>query len=170
MSTRKTIQVTQGEDEIQVGVPRESGTYLLGEDEKNLSITNVSPGRYLVERSDGRVWTLDVEGEGRERIVTSGPNGLRVAVASERELLLGSFGGAGEEGSGRISVAMPGKVVKVLVAEGDAVEAGVPVMIVEAMKMENEVKSTAAGVVSAVHVAVGDAVDPDQCLVEIDTE
>ena len=62
---------------------------------------------------------------------------------------------------------MPGKVVKVLVAEGDEVAAGVPVVVVEAMKMENELASTRAGVVQKVHVKPGDAVEGGARLVTV---
>ena len=50
---------------------------------------------------------------------------------------------------------MPGKIVRVLVSEGDAVEAGQGVIVVEAMKMQNEVRSPKAGVVVKVAVAEG---------------
>ena len=63
---------------------------------------------------------------------------------------------------------MPGKVVKLLVAEGDAVEVGQTVIIVSAMKMESEFKATKAGVVSEIPVAEGDTVDSNQVLVVIE--
>ncbi|MCA9653525.1 MAG: acetyl-CoA carboxylase biotin carboxyl carrier protein subunit [Myxococcales bacterium] len=63
---------------------------------------------------------------------------------------------------------MPGRVVRVLVAEGDAVDADDPLLIVEAMKMENEVRAPAAGVVRRVAVATGDTVEAGQLLCELD--
>jgi biotin carboxyl carrier protein len=57
--------------------------------------------------------------------------------------------------------------VKLLVAQGDTVEAGQPVLIVEAMKMENEVKAGRAGVVLKFNVAEGDSVEADAVLAEI---
>lgn len=62
---------------------------------------------------------------------------------------------------------MPGKLVKLLVAVGDEVAEGQGVAIVEAMKMENELKSPKAGVVTAVEAAEGDAVEGRQALVSI---
>jgi 3-methylcrotonyl-CoA carboxylase alpha subunit len=59
---------------------------------------------------------------------------------------------------------MPGKVVKVLVTEGQEVEAHAPLVVLEAMKMEHTVRSSAAGTVRAIHVAVGDQVDTDRVL------
>ena len=59
---------------------------------------------------------------------------------------------------------MPGKVVKVLVAAGEAVAAGAPLVVLEAMKMEHTVRAPEAGTVRALHVAVGDQVDADRLL------
>lgn len=63
---------------------------------------------------------------------------------------------------------MPGKVVKILVAVGEAVEAGQTVVIVSAMKMESEFKAAKAGTVSEIPVSEGDTVDSNQVLVVIE--
>nr|WP_276572691.1 MULTISPECIES: biotin/lipoyl-containing protein [Nannocystis] len=63
---------------------------------------------------------------------------------------------------------MPGRVVRVLVSAGQSVERGAPLVIVEAMKMENELLAAVAGTVKAVHVGEGVAVDAGQALVELD--
>jgi pyruvate carboxylase subunit B len=63
---------------------------------------------------------------------------------------------------------MPGKVVRILVNEGDEVEAGQGVVVVEAMKMENEVKSGVDGTVKKVNVAAGDSVGTSEVMVEIE--
>ena len=62
---------------------------------------------------------------------------------------------------------MPGTIVDVKVEEGDSVEAGQGLVIVEAMKMENEVKADAGGCVQIIHVASGDAVEKGTVLVEL---
>ena len=63
---------------------------------------------------------------------------------------------------------MPGKVVRVLVAEGDAVQKGDGVIVVEAMKMQNEMKSPKDGVVSKIKIAEGDTVSAGDILVVIE--
>jgi pyruvate carboxylase subunit B len=65
---------------------------------------------------------------------------------------------------------MPGTIVDVKVKPGDKVKAGDGVLVIEAMKMENEVQAPVSGVVTNVFVAKGDAVTPDQVLVEIQPE
>jgi pyruvate carboxylase subunit B len=62
---------------------------------------------------------------------------------------------------------MPGNIVDVLVKEGDAVEAGQPVLVTEAMKMETEIQAPIGGTVTGVFVMKGDAVNPDEVLLEI---
>jgi pyruvate carboxylase subunit B len=61
---------------------------------------------------------------------------------------------------------MPGLVVRVEVAPGDRVAAGQGVVIIEAMKMENELKADGGGVVSCIHVVAGQTVDKGTVLVE----
>ena len=68
---------------------------------------------------------------------------------------------------GHVTTSMPGSIVDVLVNVGDKVKAGAPVLITEAMKMETEVQAPIAGTIQAVHVKKGDAVTPDQALIEI---
>ena len=62
---------------------------------------------------------------------------------------------------------MPGNIVAVLVEEGAEVSAGQPVLVTEAMKMETEIRAPIAGVVTQVLVRKGDAVNPDETLIEI---
>ena len=62
---------------------------------------------------------------------------------------------------------MPGTVVKIKIRVGDKVEAGDTVLIVEAMKMENEVHTPISGVVEKIFVSEGDSVNPDEVLVVI---
>jgi biotin carboxyl carrier protein len=63
---------------------------------------------------------------------------------------------------------MPGKVIEVLVAEGDSVEKGQGLVIVEAMKMENEVRSPIAGEVKEIKVKPGDTVEGGAVLVIVE--
>ena len=69
--------------------------------------------------------------------------------------------------AGGCAAPMTGKVIEVMVAEGDRVEAGDTLVVLEAMKMEHRLRAEADGVVEAVHVEVGQMVDPDMVLVVI---
>ena len=69
---------------------------------------------------------------------------------------------------GHVTSSMPGTIVDVVVKAGARVKAGDPVLVIEAMKMENEVPAPIAGVIKAINVAKGDSVNPDEALVEIE--
>jgi biotin carboxyl carrier protein len=69
-----------------------------------------------------------------------------------------------------ISSPMPGKIVKILVREGDKVKKGQGLVIVEAMKMENEIRSPGAGIVKKINFKEGNLVDTADPIIELDTE
>jgi biotin carboxyl carrier protein len=71
-------------------------------------------------------------------------------------------------GPSRLTAPIPGKVVKVHVAVGDEVEAGQPLVVLEAMKMENELRAEQSGTVVAVHVEPGRTVDAGETLAELE--
>jgi biotin carboxyl carrier protein len=82
-------------------------------------------------------------GAGPSEVVVNG-RAFAVEVFDPREMRARKSAGAGE-GRQNIAAMMPGKVVRVLVAQGDEVEAGQGLIVVEAMKMQNEMKSPKAG-------------------------
>ena len=71
---------------------------------------------------------------------------------------------------GCITTAMPGTIIDVKVKIGDRIEAGDSIIVIEAMKMENEIQSPTSGIVVAIHVSKGESVSPDETLLEIQPE
>ncbi|MEA1890997.1 MAG: sodium-extruding oxaloacetate decarboxylase subunit alpha [Pseudomonadota bacterium] len=82
-----------------------------------------------------------------------------------RESIAGKRPAPSEEGD--VTTGMPGNIVDVLVSEGDSVEAGQPVLITEAMKMETEITAPVSGSVETVYVQKGDSVNPKETLISI---
>lgn len=81
------------------------------------------------------------------------------------------FAGGGSDHGGakdKIFAPMPGKIVKLMVAVGDKVEVKQGLVIVEAMKMENQVNAKAAGTVKAINFAEGDQVDAETPIIELE--
>jgi biotin carboxyl carrier protein len=76
--------------------------------------------------------------------------------------------GLNKGGTGALITQMPGKVVKVMKKEGDQVVKGETVLILEAMKMENEIKSGADGIIKSVNVKEGQALEAGFLMVEIE--
>ncbi|MEQ1602958.1 MAG: sodium-extruding oxaloacetate decarboxylase subunit alpha [Methylophilaceae bacterium] len=89
-------------------------------------------------------------------------NGKKKAVAA-----VGSNGRPRPAHEGCVTTAMPGSIVEVKVKIGDKVNAGDAVLVIEAMKMENEIQAPKSGIVIAIHVKKGDSVSPDESLLEI---
>ena len=69
---------------------------------------------------------------------------------------------------GSLSAAMPGRVVRLLAAVGDTVRKGQPILVLEAMKMENEIKSPVDGTLAELHVSEGQAVEAGAKLARVD--
>ena len=69
--------------------------------------------------------------------------------------------------AGSVLAPIPGLVLRLLVKEGDSVNAGDPVLILEAMKMESEIASTATGIISKINVKEGTSVQEGETLIEV---
>jgi len=125
-------------------------------------------GNALSVRVDGRVIDLTVEGTPPELGVVASGHRSYVRVESDRQrAAAAAMGRAGAGGEDLVRSPMPGRVVRVMVAAGDTVEAGQPLVVIEAMKMENELKSKRAGRVAEVLVAAGAAVEGNAKLLKI---
>jgi biotin carboxyl carrier protein len=126
----------------------------------------------MVVRSSGEhaqtAVTLDPNDPPTQAVVQGRLVPVRVRTAQEAALTeaLGASGRGGNSGAS-IRAPMPGRVVRVLVKPGDELDVGTPAVIVEAMKMENELHADTAGTVASVGVAEGDTVDAGQVLCEI---
>ena len=90
------------------------------------------------------------------------------AAVDMGQTFLGGASGQSSQGPHDVLAPMPGKVVRVLVKEGDAVDAKQRVVVVEAMKMENELSTPRAGIVKRVLVSEGVSVDAGTVLVVIE--
>lgn len=160
-----TVAGREFEVDLRADVPAVDGEPV----EATLARIPGTPMRHLL--ADGRsyalvarpmekgVWDLRLGGDGYE-----------VEVVDERTRAIRAMTGQGATARGPrpIKAPMPGLVVRVDVAEGDAVKAGQTVAIIEAMKMENDLKADTDAVVSRILVAPGEAVEKGSVLVEFE--
>ncbi len=126
-------------------------------------------------RVGGHLWSLIVGSRSIEAAVApaAGGSALTVSVAGTpfrvavdgRRRRARTEDLAGASGPQRIAAPMPGKVVRVLVGKGESVRARQPLVVVEAMKMENELRATRDGTVADVQVHEGQSVDAGALLV-----
>ncbi|MGA0917338.1 MAG: acetyl/propionyl/methylcrotonyl-CoA carboxylase subunit alpha [Ilumatobacteraceae bacterium] len=118
----------------------------------------------LVER------TTTVEVNGRRFSVRMWvPETVGVAAAAPKRAKRSGGGGSSGGGSGQVTVPMQGTIVKVMVEVGQSVEAGQAVVVLEAMKMENQISADVSGTVAEVKVAPGDTVGGGDTVVVIST-
>ncbi len=118
---------------------------------------------------DGVSYVVDLGEAGVDALLAVDGETFRVRVddpvAGRRRGPTEASAGAGT--GQRLVAPMPGKVVKVLVEVGQPVERGAGLVVLEAMKMENEFRATGSGMVSEIHVEPGQAVDAGALLVVI---
>ncbi|MEO6656377.1 MAG: biotin/lipoyl-containing protein [Pyrinomonadaceae bacterium] len=156
----------------EVEIRNDSGKLFARVDDRNyeLEASEPEPNVFLFKRG-GKVFEVFVSPQKK----ASEPYAVRVGTAeleitiTDPKRLRGSAGGD-EQSSGRaeIRTAMPGKVVRILVSEGDSVQKGDGVIVVEAMKMQNEMRSPKDGTVSGIKVAENDTVSAGDVLMVID--
>ncbi len=117
---------------------------------------------------NGRSYTAVAAAQGEHREVKV--NGVSSEVAVEDEELArlrGQVKSRRRAGGEQIKAPMPGRIVSISAAVGDTVETGQGVVVIEAMKMENELRAHASGIVKDIRVGEGDTVDKNDVLVVI---
>jgi biotin carboxyl carrier protein len=100
--------------------------------------------------------------------VVIGEQSFEYEVRDPRSLGARRAKAASSDGPKKIKAPMPGKVVRIVAVEGTQVEAGQGVIVIEAMKMQNELKSPKAGMVKKIHAAEGATVNAGDALAEIE--
>ena len=135
-------------------------------DGRPVDLDVVPVGAQLSVRVDGRVVDLTTEGTPPEVGAVASGHRSYVRVESERMRSAAQAKKSTTAGGDKVVRSpMPGRVVKVLVSKGDTVVAGQGLLVLEAMKMENEVRARAPGTVGEVHVTPGTAVEGNAKLV-----
>lgn len=143
-------------------VQRDGAEFELDADNRPESIVEVEPGVYSVLR-DGASFLVRASGQTFE----IGSRRFEVEVRNTRDAVPRSGTGI-RHGRVNVTAPMPGRVIRVLVQAGEEVAAGQGLVVVEAMKMQNEMKTPRAGAVIEVKAAAGDTVSAGQALVIIE--
>lgn len=168
-------------------------TYLVGRGETERSIqvrriedTAAGGIRYGITIGDGEEFEVDAvrpvadvislvhQGKSWEAGLVETEDGFEVEVVGIRHELdvidprKKALRMADSAGQNAVKTQMPGRIVRILVEVGDVVEEGAPLIVVEAMKMENELKATADGTVSKICVTAGEQVQARTTLIELE--
>lgn len=120
---------------------------------------------------DGVEYKVEMEEEGVVQAplaqATPAPAAAPAAPAPEAAPAPVAAAPVSAAGADALTAPMPGTILKVLVNPGEVVENNQPVMILEAMKMENQIVADKAGTVQGIHVSAGDVVNPGDALITI---
>ena len=144
-----------------------SGALSVVVDGRRVEADVVAVGEQLSVRVDGKIVDLTTEGASPRVGVIGRGYRTYVDVESERQRVANAVKKGAGASENLVRAPMPGRIVKVLVSKGDAVTAGQPLLVMEAMKMENELKAKGDAIIADVHVAAGATVDGGAKLVTL---
>ncbi len=158
--------------ECSLSLHRSGHTAKIEIDSRNYEVTvqELTAGRYLLLENT-RVFDCRVAQPvrpGQPLEVTVGNRSYSVTLIDPKRLRTGHESSAHSTGAAEIVAPMPGRVARVLVDVGAVVEAGTGIIVVEAMKMQNEIKSPKAGVVVAINSTAGQTVNAGPVLAVIE--
>jgi biotin carboxyl carrier protein len=160
------LTINGAEDKIEILAPAPECRFAMGDGvERAADVEIAEPCVYSV-LMDGRSYDARVEDAADGLVVVIDGYRFEVEVRDPRRLSRRT-GSRGGEGVQTIAAPMPGKVVRVLVQAGDAVEAGQGLLVVEAMKMQNEMKAARAGTVMSLSAKEGSTVAAGEVLATI---
>jgi biotin carboxyl carrier protein len=161
-----TVRIGETERQFEMLAPAPECRFRIDDsDERAAAVEVPEPGVYSV-LLDGRSYDARVEETAGPLVVVIDGYRFEVEVRDPRRRSRQSGGRAGE-GVQTLAAPMPGKIVRVLVAAGDAVQAGQGLLVVEAMKMQNEMKAPRAGTVLSIGAKEGATVAAGEVLATI---
>jgi biotin carboxyl carrier protein len=155
----QTHQIDIRRDGISVTATVDDREYLL-------EASEVEPDLYLLKHNN-KIYQVYVAPTKPARVTLRNFD-ADIEVSDPRRLRANAAESAHAGGAAEIRTAMPGKVVRILVSEGDAVKAGDGVLVVEAMKMQNEMKAPKDGSVIQIKIKEGDTVSAGDILAVIE--
>ena len=164
------FETTLGDEAKEIEINEEEGEFTIDDNTRPYSFHRQDNGRYLL-RSGTKLYKIDNVSYDKHTVhFTIDGKWCKVDVRDEQDLLLDKLGfkTAAEIGEGELNAPMPGKILEVIVKEGDEVSIGDPVAILEAMKMENELKAPIDGVVKTIAVSKNDSVEKNALILEIE--
>jgi len=158
-----------GEKTYRVELVRAGSSWSCRLDGRDFPVDVVSPQPgHLSLLVDGRSYDVKQEAGAAETNIVVGHERFTAAVRDPRSLRGRRSADSPGQGARKVTAPMPGKVVRILAGVGTDVEAGQAVLVIEAMKMQNELKSPKKGKVSKLTVKEGDAVEAGQTLAEVE--
>jgi biotin carboxyl carrier protein len=152
-------------EQYEIEIDKDGGILLNGEP-RDVDFLNLGGALYSVITQNQSLEVVIDDEDSKIEVMMNGRL-YETQVLDERALLMAQRKGGLGNNSGEVHSPMPGLVVKVTVESGQEVEQGETVVILESMKMQNELKAPIDGTISTVHIEAGQSVDKNAILVEI---
>lgn len=143
----------------------------LGDKPVQIDLSKIGDGNFFSLLRDGKSYQLFVEQKAHGYIVTVNGRKHIVALEDEKSRMVRKVikSDAQKQGQVELKSPMPGLVVKINVEEGQKVERNDSLLIIEAMKMENEIRASSSGIVKKILAKDGDSVEKDTALMIIES-
>ena len=169
-ATEFTVRIGGRERRVTLSPEDKDWNCTIDGEPRSVDVIEASPGRYTI-LMDGQSFEVHVEPiapmTGGAYLVHTRGHDLTAEVEDPRRWAGAGGRGGAADGPAKITAPMPGKVVRVLVEENQEVTEGEGVIVIEAMKMQNEIRAPKTGVVGSVHVQAGDTVELGAALVTV---
>ncbi len=166
------LQAEAGDEKYEIEIKQADGKVFASVDgrEYELEVSEPEPNVYLIKNAGkiSEVFVSPVRKTGEPFKVRMGRHSLEIKLFDPRRLRGAGKDNEHGDGAAEIRTAMPGKVVRILAAVNDVIGKGSGVIVVEAMKMQNELKSPKAGIVKEIRVIEGATVASGDILAVIE--
>jgi biotin carboxyl carrier protein len=166
----KTFSVTIGNRRCTVDLQADGSLRVDGLPER-IVVRRNTDHEFVVENSNGHHLRVAVARENGEVLLQTAGHVVSAAVESERERLLRRFSPKGSQSGGprEVRAPMPSRVIAIEVSPGEHVKQGQGLIVLEAMKMENEIRAIREGVVKSIYVQKGNAVEKGGLLLDFES-
>lgn len=167
MTARYTAVI--GGERLEAAIARDGGKVQaqIGDRHYVLAVVRSRPGVFSIQFEDRCLEVIVTDAPGGGSIVSLDGRQIEVELLDTRASLRRAAR-RGLEGAVELRAPMPGKIVRVLVAEGDDVQTQQGIVVMEAMKMQNEIRAPKAGKVRKVNVREGTAVNSGEVIAEVE--
>ena len=164
--------VNVGEREFEVEVKEARGELVVTLDGEPVAcdFAEVDRAGQVALKVGDNAYGVSLAGTQNDYDVNIAAHRFEVRIEDERERAAHAAERAKNKGGGTIKAVMPGVILDLTVAEGDVVEEGQPLLILEAMKMQNEIGAPGPGRIARIHVGAGQAVAAGEPLIELAAE
>jgi biotin carboxyl carrier protein len=164
-----TVTLPDGEHVVSFDEAYGQRSLMVDGESYDLSLLRVEAGRIRFT-VNGRPVDALITNDAAEMTVDAGAGPVSLQVEETRFAEVRKISGVSDKkrAAADLKAPMPGLVTRIMVAEGDTVQSGTPLLVMEAMKMENELRAQGDGRVTRIHVTSGSAVEQGAILIAIE--